>query len=510
MPRTSQGRLQLDTPPARRCTMSLFPALSARWQDHRPAIQTDREILTYGDLRMRIQKAAGWLDEQGLGPGQILALQMPRSLAFLELQLAALTRGVCTLPLNPDYRAHELRYMLEDASPSLAILLPARLAELQGDPGVPRLASSAEIPEALRAAAPALPIDGISEETAAVLLYTSGTTGRPKGALLKHRHIEATVTGLYQSWGFSIHDRLLHTLPLFHVHGLFVAQFQALMAGAFTRWLSRFEPERVLQVIAEEQMTVFMGVPTFYARLLQLPSAAAFDLSSMRLFTSGSAPLSARDHEAFERRFGHRILERYGMSEIGIVLSNPLHGERRPGTVGLPLPEVRAKVVDNQGRQLPDGRVGQLLIAGPSVFDGYLNRPHQSAEALRGGWMHTGDLAAKSDDGYLRIVGRMGEMILSGGMNVYPLEVESVLRDHPAVLDAAVFGLEDADLGERVVAAVVPSAEVDLDELRPWLRERLAGYKCPKEYHAVSDFPRNALGKVQKHRLRATWSGAEP
>ncbi len=451
--------------------------------------------LTYGQLDLRVRRAAGWLRAQGVGPGDVVALQLPRCLAFLELHLACLALGAATLPLNDRYPQAEVDFYLADARPRLAILMK-------------------EVRPVLDAADP-LPLDQLPEpddDALACLLYTSGTTGRPKGAMISHGNLQATVAALHQAWRWSPDDHLLHALPLFHIHGLFVAQHGALYAGARTTWVERFEPCGVLELLAEHRCTVFMGVPTFYHRFLSLPANNDPDLSAMRLFTSGSAALPAADMEAFRDRFGHTILERYGMTEVGIVLSNPFDGQRVPGTVGFPLPGVQARITDPvTGAPVGPGQVGEIRIQGPSVIAGYLGLPEQTAQALGDGWMHTGDLGEVDEDGRFRIVGRMKELVISGGLNVYPREVENVLREFAGVAEAAVVGLPDADLGERVVAAVVPrdDARIDLDALAAFARQRLAPYKCPKQLRLVAELPRNAMGKVQKHRLVEQWP-AEP
>lgn len=485
--------------------MSWMQELQADWVEDHPAIQTDETLVSYGQLRERVARAAGWLRAHGVAPGETVALQTPRCLAFLEVHLAALGLGVCTLPLNPDYTAEEVSYILQDARPRLAVLLPATLDRLPAlKPHLTRI-SSAGLRAELDASIPCDPAVTLPPAQPAVLLYTSGTTGKPKGALLSHDNLRATVRALHEAWGMSRDDRLLHALPLFHVHGLFAAQHLALLSGCTTRWLPRFDADRVLRTLHTEDMTVFMGVPTFYARLLALPPEAQRDLSAMRLLTSGSAPLPARDHTRFQERYGHGIVERYGMTEVGLVLSNPLHGERRPGTVGLPLPGVRARIVDSSGSDVEPGTVGELLIAGPSVFAGYLNRPDKTAEALRDGFMHTGDLACRDERGYYCIVGRSKDMIISGGLNVYPSEVEAALLEHPAVAQAAVVGVDDPDFGERVVASIVARTGRTSDGVMGWLRERLAAYKCPKAIRTLDALPRNAMGKVQKEQLRAEW-----
>lgn len=344
----------------------------------------------------------------------------------------------------------------------------------------------------------------------AVLLHTSGTTGRPKGVPITHANVLATLAALHEAWRWSPTDVLVHALPLFHVHGLFVAQLGAMYAGACTRWVDPFSPAAVLDALASvapiagAPRAVYMGVPTHYARLVDAGPGGR-DLTGVRLFTSGSAGLPASVHAAFEAAFGHRILERYGMTEIGMALSNTWT-DRRPGTVGAPLPGVEARVADEHDRPMPDGEVGEIQIRGPSVFSGYLDDPEATARTLRGGWMHTGDLGVREPDGWFRIAGRASDLIISGGLNVWPAEVEALLGDLPGVAEIAVFGLPDPDLGERVAAAVVPSAAWDPLELERRARQLVAPYKLPRRWFRVNALPRNALGKVLKAELKRTWA----
>ena len=467
---------------------SLYPLLRQRWtQPDRTAITFDGADISYAALDARVRRALGWLRAQGLGRGDTVALQLGRDPLFLELHLAALAGGMVTLPLNPDYTPREVQHYLDDARPRLALLHPD--------------------PVALRAALDATPaaevLDDAGLEAPAVLCYTSGTTGRPKGAVISQGNILGTVAGLHTAWQWSAQDTLLHVLPLFHIHGLFVAQYGALYAGARSLWMARFDPARALEHMQHDGVTVFMGVPTLYSRLLALPPQPV-ELSGMRLFTSGSAPLPARVHAAFEARFGHRILERYGMTEVGIVLSNPIDpAARRPGAVGLPLPGVEVRICDPDGTPLPDGAVGELRIRGPGVIREYLGLPEQTAAVLVDGWMRSGDLGYRDEEGYIRLAGRAKDLIISGGLNVYPAEVEGVLLEHPAVAQAAVLGLPDPDWGERVVAAVVLQGVADGEALLAHCAARLAGYKRPRQVFVVPDLPRNALGKVQKEPLRA-------
>lgn len=460
--------------------MTLYQALSERWDQRADALTLDTTTLTYGDLERRIRRASGWCIAQGLTRGDVLALQLDKGLPFLELHLGALALGIATLPLHPAATADEVAALCEDAGAARLVREPEDLRR------------------ALDASDEAEPLD-VPADTVAVLLYTSGTTGRPKGAPLTHANLLSGVEALHGAWRWTRNDVLLHALPLFHVHGLFVAQYGALYAGAHTIWMRRFDEQQALSLLP--RATVFMGVPTFYSRLLAHGRGDA-DVSGMRLFTSGSAPLPAAHHEAFEAMFGHRILERYGMTEIGIVLSNPYEGERRAGTVGFPLPHVEGKVIGPNGERLPPDEVGQICIRGASVFGGYLGRPDATAAALVDGWMHTGDLGSISADGYFRVVGRAKDLVISGGMNVYPREVEAKLLQLPGVREAAVIGVPDEDLGEKVCAVLVVDGDWSPDGLMAGLRETVAPYKLPRRWFRVDALPRNAMGKVGKAALR--------
>ena len=484
--------------------MSFYQQQRARQADpDRVAVDFDDQRVSYGQLHARVARAAGWITAQGLGAGDVLALQQPKSLAFVELHLAALALGVATLPLNPAYTPDEVAFYLDDSGARVAVLDPSVVSALGRGVAAPALRS------ALDAADPVPLPAALPDETVAVLCYTSGTTGRPKGAVITHRNLGATVRALHAAWGWRADDHLLHVLPLFHIHGLFVALHGAFYAGARTTWMGRFEAAAALRLLEARRCTVFMGVPTHYNRLLRLPAEVRADLSAMRLFTSGSAPLPARVHQDVAARFGHRVLERYGMTEVGIVLSNPLDGERRPGAVGFNVPGAETEIRDPEtGAVVDGGAVGELFHRGPSVISAYLNRPDATAAALQGGWLRSGDLGFRDADGYIHLVGRSKDLVISGGLNVYPSEVEAALLERPGVAEAAVVGVPDPDLGERVVAAIVaaPGASPDPDALRAALRARLAPYKCPKEVRLLPALPRNAMGKVQKARLRAAWS----
>jgi malonyl-CoA/methylmalonyl-CoA synthetase len=480
--------------------MSFYHQLTQSWRDHRAAIASAAGVTTYGQLRERVARGRGWLLARGVRPGDVVGLQLPKGNDLLDLHLACLSLGAVSLVLSERYTAREIRWFLEDSGAALSCVTDATAAALEDLATPLHAASDLRVQSATAAAPPATPPD----DALALLCYTSGTTGRPKGVCLTQGNLAATVRALHQAWRWSYHDVLVHALPQDHIHGLVVAQHGALWAGALTIWMERFDPAEALQTLDARNATVFMGVPTFYHRFLQLPPNPAVDLSSMRLFTSGSAPLPAEDHRAFRRRFGHAILERYGMTEVGIALSNPYDGERRPGAVGFPIPGIEAQIVDAEGREVPIGEIGELRVSGPSVFVGYLGRPEHTDRVLVDGWMHTGDLVRRDAEGYLHIVGRRTDLIITGGHNVHPGEVEEVLQRHPSVADAAVVGVPDPDLGERVVASLV--GHPPPEDLLVWVREQLISHKCPRAIEWVEALPRNAMGKVQKHLLRDAWS----
>jgi malonyl-CoA/methylmalonyl-CoA synthetase len=466
-----------------------------------------------------VRRTLAYLQGLGLEPGDRVALQLPKGLEFIALHLANLYLGTITLPLNPAYPMDETQYFLKDSGArtfftvrasgrSRDALLPELKDWIALDPSywedfesrLPRVSDG-------RLRAPELP-----PGSTAVIIYTSGTTGRPKGAQITHGNLSANIAALHEAWGWRADDVLLHALPIFHVHGLFVALHGVLHAGATALLMREFEAQKTLQNLVQRRCTVFMAVPTIHRRLLAVRNAASYDLSHMRLLTSGSDRLPDEVFTAFQETFGHTLLERYGMTETGMNLSNPLEGERRMGSVGLPLPGVEARVVDPEtGEALPAGEVGELQIRGSNVFKGYWQQPQKTAEALTaGGWLKTGDLGLREADGYFTLKGRAKDLIITGGMNVYPPEVERVLAGHPAVAAVAVIGCPDADWGERVVAvmALKEGREATAEELIGFCRERLAAYKCPKEIYFREELPRNAMGKVEKGKLREEICGA--
>jgi malonyl-CoA/methylmalonyl-CoA synthetase len=395
---------------------------------------------------------------------------------MIDLYLACAKLGVIFVPVNVLYREREVAHIRNDAEPALFLTEPP---DASGFP----------------AERPRVPLDG---DAPAGIIYTSGTTGASKGAVLTHNNFAANAVNLLACWQITAADRLLLALPLFHVHGLGNGLHCWLASGCRLRLLPRFEHQRAAAEFLDFRPTLFFGVPTIYVRLLDLPEEQAREIGGfMRLFVSGSAPLAAVIFEEFERKFGHRILERYGMSENLMDISNPYAGERRPGTVGLPLPGVSVKLVE-----------GEIWLKGPNVFAGYWRREEATREAFREGWFRTGDLAEVSDDGYYTLRGRKSDLIISGGFNIYPREIEEFLAEQPEVAEAAVTGVADAVRGEVPVAFVVLRAPVSAAELERRCRENLASFKAPRAFHVVEALPRNAMGKVQKHRL-AKGRGAE-
>lgn len=464
-----------------------------------------RRLLPYSGLWRRVEGIAGHLRSRGLGVGDRVLVQVEKSPTALALYLACLRQGLVQIPLNTAYTMAELAYFLGDAEPSLVVCDPSRRAAVAAlAPGIPIETLDAEgrctLAEPLDAD-PGEPVP-YGKDAPAAILYTSGTTGRAKGAVLSQENLLSNALTLRDLWRFGPEDVLLHALPIFHAHGLFVGVHVALLSGASMIFLPRFDASEVLALLPDA--TAMMGVPTFYGRLLE-QDGLADAVRGMRLFVSGSAPLSAETHRRFQERTGHWILERYGMTETGMIASNPYEGPRRGGTVGHPLPGTRLRVADAEGRPVAPGEAGQIEVAGPNVFTGYWRQPEKTAEAFRpDGFFITGDLGRIDPEGYLQILGRDRDLIITGGFNVYPKEVEDALNALPGVAESAVIGLPHADFGEAVTAVVVPEPGCRLEEpalLAP-LRDVLAKFKLPKRVLVAETLPRNAMGKVQKAALR--------
>jgi malonyl-CoA/methylmalonyl-CoA synthetase len=473
---------------------------------------------TYADMAAESARMARALAALGVAPGDRVAAQIEKSPEGLMLYLGTLRAGAVFLPLNTAYTAAELDYFIGDAEPKVVVCDPARLSAIAA---IARARGVAAV-ETLDAAGRGSLFDlaakqsGSFEDIAraaddlAAILYTSGTTGRSKGAMLSHGNLVSNAKTLVETWRFTSADRLLHALPVYHTHGLFVATNVVLFSGASLIFLPKFD---AAEVIAElDEATVMMGVPTFYTRLLDRPDFTAETAENVRLFVSGSAPLLAETHRDWFARTGHAILERYGMTETNMNTSNPYECERRAGTVGFPLPSVDLRVTDPEtGAVLPRETIGMIEVKGPNVFGGYWRNPEKTAAEFRpDGFFITGDLGKIDADGYVHIIGRGKDLIISGGFNVYPKELEMEIDTIPGVVESAVIGVPHKDFGEGVTAVIVARADAELDEKRVHdaLEGRLAKFKLPKRVFFTPELPRNTMGKVQKNVLREQYKDA--
>ncbi len=476
----------------------------------------DGSTVTHTSFLRMTARFAHAIVAAGCAPGDRLAVQIEKSPEALAVYAACVQSGVIFLPLNTAYTAAELDYFIGNAGAKLVLCDPRKYEDLQPiahahGASLMTLGAAGEGSFAEAALGQPEEFETVyrTADDLAAFLYTSGTTGRSKGAMLSQGNLLSNAEVLVEYWRFSDSDVLLHALPIFHTHGLFVATNVMLLAGGAMIFLPKFDTDTVIARLPEA--TTMMGVPTFYTRLLD---DARFDrdlTAHMRLFVSGSAPLLAETHRQFEARTGHRILERYGMTETNMNTSNPYDGDRRAGTVGFPLPGVEVKVTDPEtGAELPQGEVGALEVRGPNVFQGYWQMPEKTAAELReDGFFITGDLGLIDAQGYVQIVGRGKDLIISGGYNIYPKEVELALDDQPGVLESAVIGAPHPDFGESVVAVLVPEAgaQIDTSAIADSLRDTLARFKQPKKLVIVNTLPRNSMGKVQKNILRDTYAG---
>ena len=501
---------------------NLYNALRAGFPAdlQRIAVETDQGLAySWSDLERGSAMMANWIDSLQLPAASRIAVQVEKSVEVLMLYLASLRSGHIFLPLNPAYQLSEIAYFLTNAEPALVVCAPKQfsavskiafqsgtqyvvtLDEQRGGSLLQRAAHHSDVHT---------PVHRQAEDIAAII-YTSGTTGRSKGAMLSHGNLLSNAQVLHAYWGWQSNDVLIHALPVFHVHGLFVGIHGALLSGSQMLWHSRFDPVRILNDMA--RATVLMGVPTFYTRLLALPALNPASCASMRLFISGSAPMLVDTSESWQQRTGHTVLERYGMSETVMLTSNPCTlderfvgaSQRMGGSVGFPLPGVSLRIVDDQGLPLVCGEVGSIQVKGPNVFAGYWRMPEKNAQEFTAdGYFITGDMGTLDEQGYVRIVGRSKDLIISGGLNVYPAEIEDALNNMLGVAESAVVGLPHADFGEVGFAFVLAKAGVELQPqtLLIALKNQLANFKVPKHCHVVTELPRNAMGKVQKNVLR--------
>ena len=475
----------------------------------------DGRVITFGGVEAGSAQLANVLVSLGVVPGDRVAVQVEKSPEAILLYLACLRAGAVFLPLNTAYTPAEISYFLGDSEPRVFVCDPAtkdKLATVAKEAGVAAIETlgvkcDGTLAERMTAASTTFNDIERSVDDLAAILYTSGTTGRSKGAMLSHGNLASNATTLVSYWRFTSKDVLIHALPIYHTHGLFVATNVLLMAGGTMLFLPKLDPDAIMKLMP--RATSMMGVPTFYTRLLMRPDLTPEATKHMRLFISGSAPLLAETHREWRAKTGHAILERYGMTETNMNISNPYDGDRIAGTVGHPLPGVEARVTDPEtGVPIADGEIGMIEIRGPNVFKGYWRMPEKTAAEFRAdGFFITGDLGKKDERGYFHIVGRGKDLVITGGFNVYPKEVEDEIDAMPGVIESAVIGVAHADFGEGVTAVVVKDKASPLDEktVLANLSERLAKFKQPKRVIFVDDLPRNTMGKVQKNVLRETY-----
>lgn len=493
-------------------TNTLYDSMFAHHEGNQaPFLQLDDgQMVSYDAFLKRAAQIAHVLQNNGVSPGDRIVVQAPKLADTIALYAASVQAGAVYLPLNTAYTLAELDYFISDAQPAMIVCDSEDEAEIE------KLAvrSGAKLltlgggTSGLSQEADTQPCDFETVERApddlAALLYTSGTTGRSKGAMLSHRNLLSNAQALVDLWGITNTDRLVHALPIFHTHGLFVAMNTSLLAGAKVRLMEKFDIDAILEELPSS--TLLMGVPTFYTRLLANDGFTKEITENMRLFISGSAPLLAETHIKFEALTGHRILERYGMTETNMITSNPLNGERVAGTVGYALPGVEVKIMSpDSGEELPSGEIGMIEVRGDNVFQGYWNMPEKTAEELRvNGFFLTGDLATKAEDGRISIVGRAKDLIIAGGYNIYPKEIEEVLNDIEGIEESAVFGVPHPDFGESVIAALVAEQgqSVEVAAVKQVVEAQLARFKHPRKYELVGALPRNTMGKIQKNVLR--------
>lgn len=471
---------------------SLFD-LSLIGRRDKVALEYRGASFTFGEIEERSNRVAQLFLQRGLRPGHRLCVYLGNCVEMIDIFLACVKTGVIFVPINVLYRDREISHILADAEPAALITTAAV------DTAIPIWRPEELADRSALADRPQIPLDG---DTPAGIIYTSGTTGTSKGAVLTHNNFAANAVNVVTCWRISEADRFLLCLPLFHVHGLGNGLHAWLVSGCRMRLLDRFEHQKADGEMLDFRPTLFFGVPAMYVRLLDLPEGAAKEIGAgMRLFVSGSAPLPAQTLEEFRARFGHTILERYGMSETLMNISNPYEGERRPGSVGLPFPGVSVTLLDQDGKAVKDGETGEVYLKGPNVFPGYWRRDDATHESFRNGWFRSGDLAVRSPDGYYTLCGRKSDLIISGGFNIYPREIEEFLLEQEGVAEAAVAAAPDRVRGEVPVAYVVAEGTLDTATLERVCREKLASFKVPRAFIRVEKLPRNAMGKIQKHLL---------
>ncbi len=470
--------------------------------------------ISFSELNQDTNRMANILLSHGIGKGDRVILFIPKSMIFVVAHLALQKIGAIAVPLNTGFKKSELQYLLSDAEAKLIILEPAKEGFIQDiDPSLSRLAIDTERPYQNLALLPSVSDNFSQVETRpgdpAVIIYTSGTTGKPKGAILTQKNLVHDARNIIDIWEINASDVLCHALPLFHVHGLCFALHTSLLAGAHVLLLDEFSTSKVIEVCSRkggpEVCTVFMAVPAMYAKLIEYIGDKEFDFGHMRLWTSGSAPLLTKDFERIHRIFGKEPVEREGMSETGMNFSNPIRGKRKPGSIGLPLPGLEVRIVDPAtGIDVTAGQTGEIWLKGPGISPGYWRKPAETAEAFEKGWFKTGDLGHIDEEGYYYLTDRIKHIIISGGENVSPKEIEAAINKVPDVAESSVVGVHDEKWGEKIVAAVVkkPDSDVNADSIQVMCKKHLHDWKCPKEVVFVDELPRNTMGKVLKEEVK--------
>ena len=466
-------------------------------------------IYTYKDFESTTAMYANFLTEAGLKSGDRVIVQVAKSPECLMFYFACLRAGLIYVPLNTSYKSDELEYFIEDTDPSMILCDPAHIKQFRdlSCAKIVSMDSNGEMNIDVSSFHGQYQTLDRSDNDIAVIIFTSGTTGRPKGAMISHQNIKSNAVTLSKYWKWTKEDVLLHSLPIFHIHGLFVASHLPVMNGSPIIFCDRFDPKQV--ILSLPKSTVYMGVPTNYTRLLSRPELTHRSCRNMRLFISGSAPLKVSTFEAFKLRTGHTIVERYGMSETGMNTSNPINGKRKAGTVGLSLPGIECRIVDDNSVETEKNTTGNLQIRGPNVFQGYWKMPDKTeSEFSKDGFFWTGDLARKDSEDYISIVGRSKDLIISGGLNIYPKEIEDVLNLMEGIEESAIIGLPDPDFGEAVSAVIVKDKKGSITEgeVKLFIKDHLASFKTAKHVFFIDELPRNAMGKIQKSVLRKTFS----
>ncbi len=469
--------------------------LSLKGRRDKVALEFRGAVFTFGEMDARSNRLARVFADRGLRSGDRLCVYLANCLEMIDIYLACVKSGLIFVPINILYRDREISHIFGDAEPRALVTDAEVVTDVPIWTPADLTREAADMPD-LR---PEAHLDG---DAPAGIIYTSGTTGTSKGAVLTHNNFASNAVNLLACWEISAADRFLLALPLFHVHGLGNGLHSWLVSGCRMRLLERFEHKNAAAEFADFRPTLFFGVPTIYVRLLDLDRDTAREMGSyMRLFVSGSAPLPVQVLEEFRELYGHTILERYGMSETMMNMSNPYAGERRAGTVGFPLPGVSARLLDRELQPVPYGEIGEIYLRGPNIFAGYWRREEATREAFVDGYFKTGDLATRSPDGYFTLTGRKSDLIISGGFNIYPREIEEFLQEQPEIAEAAVVGLPDRVRGEVPVAYVVAAGQLDAGKIEARCRAKLASFKIPREFIEVERLPRNAMGKIQKHLL---------